>query len=223
MTFSTVLNDSWVFFRRHYQMLLLLYLPSALISLALNHWVEITPEQLTQMDIPRSTWFWLLASLIVSLWCQIALIRFVADRVQGRAVLGLGQYFATALAVLPIMIISLMLMSGLIGLGLMLFVLPGLYLFFRLWFVLPVIALEPSNPVAAIGRSWRLTAGCGGLFLVVWLAAIGYLIATSFLVAVVELLGVDLLVNLVNIGFSALFAILYLLVTLRLYDHQISE
>jgi hypothetical protein len=47
------------------------------------------------------------------------------------------------------------------GFGLVLLILPGLYLLARLWLVIPLIVAETRDPLDAIRRSWELTRGRG--------------------------------------------------------------
>jgi hypothetical protein len=84
-----------------------------------------------------------------------------------------------------------------IGLGLGLFIIPGLYLAGRLTPLAPVMVAENErNPLAALGRTWRLTKGHGwaifGLALLVFVAGlvlsavVGGLIGLVLLVAFPE-------------------------------------
>ncbi|MFN3592606.1 MAG: hypothetical protein ACK4TG_10515, partial [Thermaurantiacus sp.] len=47
------------------------------------------------------------------------------------------------------------------GFGLILLIVPGLYMLGRLWLVIPLIVAETRDPLDAIRRSWELTRGRG--------------------------------------------------------------
>lgn len=73
-----------------------------------------------------------------------------------------GAAIAAALALLPVYFLVSFLSGFMIGLGLMLLVLPGLYLIGRLSVTGAVLVSEPvRNPLAVIRRSFALTKGQG--------------------------------------------------------------
>jgi hypothetical protein len=97
--------------------------------------------------------FLLLFSLIGQL-----VISFIAVR-DGTAGLTLGQILKrSTLLLLPALAVSMM--QGLaVGFGLLLFVLPGLWLLSRLVLVIPLVATDVPDPVNALKASWRMTDG----------------------------------------------------------------
>jgi len=97
--------------------------------------------------------FLLLFSLIGQL-----VISFIAAR-DGTDGLTLGQVMKrSTLLLLPVLAASMM--QGLaVGFGLILFIVPGLWLLSRLVLVVPLIATDVHDPVNAVKTSWRMTDG----------------------------------------------------------------
>ncbi len=87
---------------------------------------------------------------------QLAVARLVAQPDEAPR-LALGA----ALAALPVYLAALVLAALPTGFGFLLFIVPGVYLTARLFLVLPIAAIERPGVVAAITRSWALTAGQG--------------------------------------------------------------
>lgn len=107
---------------------------------------------------------------------------------------------AAALAVFPAYVLAQLLGSLPVGLGLLLLLVPGLWLFSRLLFLSgPVALAETTSPVALLRRSWALSEGHGlqlTLFLVLGLfgvIGIGILAegAGSALDVVARIAGLD--------------------------------
>ncbi len=223
MSFSTLVSDAWFVLRKHYLSMFLLFLPSLLFSLLLSSNLEVDPEQLMQLEVPTSFWLWMLGNLLISFWAQLAIYRYVWDQVKDQPQSSLVGYYARSLSILPILVLSMMLVSVMVGLGLMLFIIPGLYLFFRFWLVMPVIALEDTNPLAAIARSWKLTSGNGLLFMALWGAIIGFFVISGIIEGLLAQLGVPLFTLLFSSLTSLIFALMYLLISLRVYDAQLDQ
>ncbi len=95
--------------------------------------------------------------LLLSLIGQLT-ISFIAVR-DGTWGLTLGEVLQRSLKLLiPALAVSMM--QGLaVGFGLLLFILPGLWLLSRLVLVVPLIATDVADPVHALKASWRLTEG----------------------------------------------------------------
>jgi hypothetical protein len=73
-----------------------------------------------------------------------------------------------------------------VSIGWMLFLLPGLYLMLRLYFVVPSLIVEETGVFAALGVSWRRTAGQEvPLFLATIVAALPAILSWALLFAAV--------------------------------------
>lgn len=94
-----------------------------------------------------------------------------------------SEALSFALRMLPTMV-AIQILSGLaFGLGFILLLLPGLYLFGRLALSSPIVAdREVTNPIQAIRDSWALTEGNGWrIFLFLFLVGLVILIAALIL------------------------------------------
>lgn len=67
----------------------------------------------------------------------------------------------------------------LIGIGLVLFVLPGVFLAICLYFVRPLIAIEDRNAIDAMTESWRLSRGDRFAILILLIGAVAIYVAIS--------------------------------------------
>lgn len=86
------------------------------------------------------------------------------------------------------------LMQGLaVGFGLVLFILPGLWLLARLALVLPLVATDEPDPVNALGASWRLTNGHALRIL-----AMLSLLLVGFLLIVIGINGVGMAIGVIS-------------------------
>ena len=127
-------------------------------------------------------WPWLLLGNLFNMVGAIAIYLLL---LRGREQT-VGRAIAAALPILPFYLLMSILTNLAIGVGLGLFVLPGLYLIGRLFPASPVLVAEqPRNPLAAIRGSWALTRGRGwavaGLVAIVF--AVGMLV--SFVITAV--------------------------------------
>lgn len=75
-----------------------------------------------------------------------------------------------------------------IAVGTLLLILPGVYLFIRLYIAIPAVMLYGHGPIEALRVSWRLTRGktlkVGAIILSVYMIAYGTGFVTSFVVLV---------------------------------------
>lgn len=90
----------------------------------------------------------------------------VAEEARGGGSIGIRRTLARALPVVPALIVGSVLVSLGIVLGLLLLLLPGIWLATRMAVVLPVISIERPGPIRAIRRSSRLVKGSFGPVLV---------------------------------------------------------
>lgn len=121
----------------------------------------------------RENWLWLLVGGIVNAVGAIAIYLLLFDRRGGTV----GSAIAAALPILPFYFIMSMLMSIAVGFGLLLLIVPGVYLLGRLVPAGAVMVAERRmNPFQALGASWRLTKSKGwavaGLVLLVGIAGV---------------------------------------------------
>ena len=134
-------------------------------------------------------WHWLLLKALVAMIGAAAMLRLVLK--PGTSV---GGALAFGVMLLPFYFL-LSLISGLIiGLGILLLIVPGLYLIGRLIPAGPLMVAENRrNPIEVIGRSFEITRGHGwavfGLVLIVAVVAIIVAGITGALIGIVLILA----------------------------------
>jgi hypothetical protein len=164
-----------------------------------------------------NNWPWL---LIGNLFNMVGAIAIYLLLLRGREQT-VGRAIAAALPILPFYLLMSILTNLAIGLGLGLFILPGIYLLGRLFPASPVLVTQqPRNPLAAIRDSWALTRGRG--WAVAGLVAIVFVVGMLVSFVITAILGSVLLLAggregiggmLVLILSSALTAALYAVLT----------
>ena len=155
-------------------------------------------------------WLGLVLGALVSLaglfWLQGALVVAIDDVRDGRADLSIGQTLERVQSRLGTLAVAGLIAVVAIGLGIVFFVVPGLYLF-TIWLVIvPAIMLENCGVGESFGRSQELVRGYG------W-AVFRVMVLTLLILAGLEILfgGVRSLVDnewagvLVNIVAESLF------------------
>jgi hypothetical protein len=158
---------------------------------------------------------WSLIALAVSLvgyfWLQGALVEAVRDVRDGRADASVGELFARTQPRLPALIVAGVLAGLGIAFGLLLLIIPGLFLLSRWFLIAPTIVLENRSAGESFGRSWELTRGhigpaLGLVVLTLLIAFVGGAIASALITAVLAPLP-DLLASwLANIVVNSLIA-----------------
>jgi hypothetical protein len=88
---------------------------------------------------------------------------------------------AVALRTLPAYLLAVLLITPATSLGLLLLVVPGLYLFARMFLVGPIMVVESLRPVPALRRSWALTAPVGWTILLFMVLALLFVFGASVL------------------------------------------
>jgi hypothetical protein len=106
---------------------------------------------------------WALVGLVVSIvgtfWVQGALTEAVIDVRDGRIDTTISELFRRTQPRLPALIVAGLLASIGIGIGLIVLIVPGLYLLTRWAVIVPVIVVEGRRAGEAFSRSSQLTAG----------------------------------------------------------------
>lgn len=117
-----------------------------------------------------------LASFVGMFWYQGVVVGAAADMQDGRRDYSIGQLFGSAGEVLPSIIGAGLLAGIAIAIGLILLVIPGLFLA-TIWAVLiPVIVIERTGAIDAFRRSRALVRGNGwqvfGVIVIIFLAQV---------------------------------------------------
>ena len=171
LTFSRLLADAWSLFRRQADLILRIALPLVVFpAFAVQLLCDPLPAIPAQPGDEAAMAAWI---ALVSAWGEDnALWYLLADLVGmvGLAAIALlllapgkprvGEALYGAVRRIGRFVIANLLVAIPVGLGLWIFVLPGLYFQARLIAVLPVLAAEPERSAArAVARSWQLTTG----------------------------------------------------------------
>ncbi len=183
---SAAWNDSLHLLRQNSQLLvplvgIFLFLPALAFALSLPAMAEppatATSQQVLALMMSYfrdlAPYFFLMG--LISLFGNLTILRlFLGDRQSS-----VGDALKTALVLFLPAIVAQLLSSVTVGIGFMLFIIPGLYLLGRLSVTIAVIAGErQANPITALKRSWEITRDNGWrivMFIVV-IAIVGWLI-----------------------------------------------
>ena len=154
MQSGAVVREAWELYKAHWRtfvpLALIVYLILGAIALVLGlilGWLGILISAL--------------ASIVGTFWLQGALVEAVRDVRDGKRDLSIGETFARVRPRLPA-IIPAGLLAGLgIILGLILLIVPGLFLLTIWSMIIPVIVLEGRSAGESFGRSRELVRGNG--------------------------------------------------------------
>jgi hypothetical protein len=164
-----ILSTAFRFYRRYWRTLLpiaaLVVVPLTLLEHAIGDWVHRHGQQLQDQVVSTSLWAqaaaWLLAALAGLLLYQVltgAITRAIAAEVAGQSP-GVEQSYRFGLARLgPILIVSILVGLATL-LGLIVFVIPGIYIGVRLAVSIQALVVEGRQGTQAMRRSWDLVGG----------------------------------------------------------------
>jgi hypothetical protein len=165
-----ILSTAFQLYRRHWRTLVaiaaVVVVPLTLLQYGIGHWFRTNGQQLED-QVVVSTSFWavasasLLAALVGLLLYQVltgAITRTIATEVAGQD-LGLEQSYRFGLARLgPILVVSVLVGLATL-LGLIVFIIPGIYIGVRLAVSIQALVVEGKRGTEAIRRSWHLVGG----------------------------------------------------------------
>ena len=165
-----LLSAALQLYRRHWRTLMaiaaVVVVPLTLLQYGIGHWVRSHGQQLhDQAEV--STSFWaaasasLLAALVGLLLYQVltgAITRTIATEVAGQD-LGVEQSYRFGFARLgPILVVSILVGLATL-LGLIVFIIPGIYIGVRLAVSIQALVVEGKRGTDAMRRSWDLAGG----------------------------------------------------------------
>jgi len=227
-SYSAVWDDAVQTLRSHASLItaiagVFIFLPSLLTSYLLPQPQGGEQQPLGELvAYLNANFHWLVLGQLVRMIGIIAILQLVFNR--GVTV---GGAIAGGVALLPFYFLASLLSGFLIGLGFILLILPGLYLFGRLAPLgVVVVAENRRNPIDALRRTFALTSGRGwailGLVLLVAIAGFVAVAATVavlgsvFLLVLPRNLG-DLLVMIVSAFAGSVFEVVLLLLYAAIY------
>lgn len=163
-----------------------LYLPVAAAFVLLP--VVVTeafgpPQPTSPADLTANAVFvYLLLPALLGLVAQATIVRLAIDARAGTS-RSVGEALKLALRLWPTALLAVFLAGVPVSVGLLLLVVPGLYLAGRLALALPLVIDAGAGPVEAVRRSWDMTAGNGwriiafALLWTLWFVALSVLAA----------------------------------------------
>ncbi len=184
MSIGAVLDEAWTLFTRFF---LRFFVLALVVFAAVNLLFALIVEAISSDNGGRAFWLAILGlatAVIGTTWLQGAFVYAVQDARDGSFDATLGEVFSrVSPSILPLLVAGLLAGLG-IAAGLILLIVPGLFLM-TIWAVIaPVIVLEKRPPFAAFGRSRELVRGHGWtVFAIVIITGLLTGIASSILQA----------------------------------------
>lgn len=231
MDIGAVLREAWDLYKRFFTRFVLVAV-AVFVVLGL---VEALVSSIGDDD-GIALVFWAIVGIVISIvgyfWLQGTLVEAVRDVRDGRADVPVAELFKRTQPRLPALIAAGLVAGIAVGIGLILFIVPGLFLLTHWFLIAPVIVLEGRSAGESFGRSWELVRGHAwqafGLialtFVIVILAAIVIAIVAAVVLAPLpDVLG-DWISSLVLNSLTAPFiALAWTLAYYRLAERPAAE
>ncbi|QAY79599.1 hypothetical protein [Sphingosinicella sp. BN140058] len=192
-SYSAVWDDTAAMIRAHGSLIaalagVFIFLPSLLLAYLLPQPVVSDPQQLVpaMTEYLQANWHWLLIENLLNMVGVLAILRLALP--DGNSTV--GGTIAAAFAILPFYFLANMLSSIILVIGLVLLIVPGLYLSGRLTPLGAVIVAENRrNPIDALRRTFEITKGHGwavfGLVVVIAIAGMIVMLVVNGLLGVI--------------------------------------
>lgn len=208
---GAVWNDALALLRNHSEITviiigLFMLVPLILIGLVAPQPAPMpgaTPDDMMAMLSVwfADNWYWFVGLTLLSAIGQMALLLVVLGR--DRPTVEAALKMATGL--LPLVLLTGLLQSLIIGFGFLLLIIPGIYFAIKLSLSSPIIAAEGlRNPIDIFRRSWSLTKGNSlrifGLLLLVGIGGVIAMFGISLVFNVIMLLVLPASVSEIVIG-----------------------
>ena len=161
MSIGAVLDEAWTLFTRFF---LRFFVLALVVFAVVNLLFALIVEAISSDNGGRAFWLAILGlatAVIGTTWLQGAFVYAVQDARDGSFDATLGEVFSrVSPSILPLLVAGLLAGLGIVA-GLILLIVPGLFLM-TIWAVIaPVIVLEKRPAFAAFGRSRELVRGHG--------------------------------------------------------------
>jgi hypothetical protein len=174
---GAIVREAWELYKTHWRtfvpLALIVYIILGLITLVfglLLGWLGLVIGAL--------------ASIVGTFWLQGALVEAVRDVRDGKQDLTIGEMFQRVQPRLPALIVAGILAGLGIALGLVLLIVPGLFLLTIWSLIVPTIVLEGKSAGESFGRSRELVKGNGWSVFGVIVITIGAVIVAGIIVSI---------------------------------------
>lgn len=174
---GAIVREAWELYKAHWRtfvpLALIVYIVLGLISLVfglLLGWLGLLIGSL--------------ASIVGTFWLQGALVEAVQDVRDGKQDLSIGEMFRRVQPRLPALIVAGILAGLGIAVGLVLLIIPGLFLLTIWSLIVPAIVIEGKSAGESFGRSRELVKGNGWSVFGVIVITIGAVIVGGIIVSI---------------------------------------
>jgi hypothetical protein len=172
MRIGDVLSEAWGLYKRFFGQF---FLTALVVFVVLDLLAAVVDR--ASGDNTGANVFWALLGALISVvgyfWVQAALIETARDVRDGRADRSIGETYVAVRPRLPPAIIAGILAAIGIGIGLILLIIPGLFLLTIWSMVIPVVVIESRSAGESFTRSREVVRGNGwsvlGLIIIVFL------------------------------------------------------
>lgn len=230
LSYSTVWDDTAALLRAHGSLIAalagaFLFFPALLLGYFGPRAEAIAPDRVVEAMTAylAARWPWILLTRLIEAAGSLAMLQLVLGP-RGTSV---GGAIAAAVRLLPFYFLAFLIGNLMVGFGLFLLIVPGLYLMARLAPLAPIfVAEQRRHPIEALGRAFELTKGQGwailGLILLVGIGGAVTMIVANLLTGTLLILiaGKGLgafLAQIVGAATGAAFATLLLILYAALY------
>jgi hypothetical protein len=151
-----ILDVSFTLYRRHFGPLAMVALLCSGLPVLMSIYIEAAGGTLANLGLSL---VYYMVFMVLSAIATAATVFIVSESYLGRP-LGAGDALARSTPLLWRIVVCSILLALVIGLGFVLFFVPGVILACGLVLAFPALVLEPgSTPAGALARSWSLTRG----------------------------------------------------------------
>jgi hypothetical protein len=188
MTVGGVFSEAWEYYTKFFRRFVA---TSAAVFLVLDLLAAIAADARGRNAGLALAWGLVssVATLVGAFWVQGALVAGIDDVRDGRPDLTIEQLYRRTRPFLGALLVAGVVAAVVGAVGLLLLVVPGLFVLTRWAVFVPVIVLERRRGLAALGRSNRLVSGTGWpVFGVVFTTTVLNAIATLALISVFSFL-----------------------------------
>jgi hypothetical protein len=189
MGIGEILSTAFGFYRRHWQTLLaiaaVVVVPFTLLQYLFGDWVRTQGEITTNEAVSTSSWAVATAGLVTAVFAVLmfmvltgAITRAVAAEVAGEDPTVEQSYRFGFHRLGSVLVVSVLVGLAIMA-GLILFIIPGIFIAVRLAVSIEALVVEGRRGTQSMGRSWELIGGH-------WWHAFGTLLVAGLLTGVVN-------------------------------------